>query len=156
MSPGFKSFNSPRKPTSRDVSGSGRPRSPQTKGWWCVPGPRSLCLLPLPWHQQGLTPPTLVPGKQVTTPEAASMPVDQDVEQEAKTVETYLEKLRVENPLVLREMTKESQTRLKKQRPLLRGPFGRKQPPGGSRHAGGDSWRHTGREVRPQSARSRS
>lgn len=38
--------------------------------------------------------------------EAASMPVDQDVEQEAKMVETYLEKLRAENPLVLREVTK--------------------------------------------------
>lgn len=71
-----------------------------------MPGPRSLCLHPLPWHQQGLTPPTLVPGKQVTMHEAASMPVDQDVEQEAKMVETYLEKLRAENPLVLREVTK--------------------------------------------------
>ncbi|XP_032182961.1 ATP-binding cassette sub-family A member 17-like isoform X2 [Mustela erminea] len=41
-----------------------------------------------------------------TMQEAASMPVDQDVEQEAKMVETYLEKLRAENPLVLREVTK--------------------------------------------------
>lgn len=49
---------------------------------------------------------TLVPGKQVTMHEAASMPVDQDVEQEAKMVDTYLEKLRAENPLVLREVTK--------------------------------------------------
>ncbi|XP_034526466.1 ATP-binding cassette sub-family A member 17-like, partial [Ailuropoda melanoleuca] len=42
----------------------------------------------------------------VLTHEAAAMPVDQDVEQEAEMVETYLEKLREENPLVLREVSK--------------------------------------------------
>uniref|UniRef100_A0A452RCP6 ABC transporter domain-containing protein n=1 Tax=Ursus americanus TaxID=9643 RepID=A0A452RCP6_URSAM len=36
----------------------------------------------------------------------AAVPMDQDVAQEAEMVETYLEKLREENPLVLREVSK--------------------------------------------------
>lgn len=61
---------------------------------------------PLPSHLQGLTPPTFVSGKHVVTHEAAAVPMDQDVAQEAEMVETYLEKLREENPLVLREVSK--------------------------------------------------
>ncbi|XP_077618904.1 ATP-binding cassette sub-family A member 17-like [Crocuta crocuta] len=45
-------------------------------------------------------------GEQVASHGAMSVPGDQDVEEEAKTVQTGLEKLREENPLVLKDVSK--------------------------------------------------
>lgn len=61
------------------------------------------------------------------------MPVDQDVEQEAEMVETYLEKLREENPLVLREVSKVKSDVSQKQRPLLWWAFRKEAAAGSSR-----------------------
>ncbi|XP_038405465.1 ATP-binding cassette sub-family A member 17-like isoform X9 [Canis lupus familiaris] len=51
----------------------------------------------------------------VTSPDAPSKPLEQDVGQEATTVATYLKKLRQENPLVLHEVSKVYATKV----PLL-------------------------------------
>lgn len=68
------------------------------------PGVRGggVCVRPLPPAlAKALTLPTLVWGKQVT-----SVPRDQDVQEEAKMVQTSLKKLREENPLVLKDVSK--------------------------------------------------
>lgn len=52
-----------------------------------------------------------------------SVPGDQDVEEEAKTVQTCLEKLREENALVLKDVSKVMPDVPRRRRPLSRGPF---------------------------------
>uniref|UniRef100_A0A8C9DCA9 ABC transporter domain-containing protein n=1 Tax=Panthera leo TaxID=9689 RepID=A0A8C9DCA9_PANLE len=61
---------------------------------------------PPPALAKALTLPTLVWGKQVTLQKVTSVPRDQDVQKEAKMVQTSLKKLLEENPLVLKDVSK--------------------------------------------------
>lgn len=63
-----------------------------------------LSLSPTP--AKAVTLSILVSGKQVALHSEVAVPGDQDVEEEAKMIETYLEKLCKKNPLVLKELSK--------------------------------------------------
>uniref|UniRef100_A0A8C0T7Q6 ABC transporter domain-containing protein n=1 Tax=Canis lupus familiaris TaxID=9615 RepID=A0A8C0T7Q6_CANLF len=78
-------------------------------------GRRCAPLGPCPLTHKALVTPRTVSGEQVTSPDAPSKPLEQDVGQEATTVATYLKKLRQENPLVLHEVSKVYATKV----PLL-------------------------------------
>lgn len=55
---------------------------------------------------KAVIPSIFVSGKQVVSQSIASVPGDQDVEEEAKMIKTNLEKLCEESPLVLKEVSK--------------------------------------------------
>ncbi|CAK7305049.1 ATP-binding cassette sub-family A member 17 [Vulpes lagopus] len=106
----FSTWNKKRElPTPRDVSRAATPRGSPREGRRCAP------LGPGPLPHKALVTPRTVSGEQVTSPDAPSEPLEQDVGQEATMVATYLKKLRQENPLVLHEVSKVYATKV----PLL-------------------------------------